>query len=325
MMSNTPPSDHGTSICIYVAYHQPGPHPTAVEGYQAICNVAPGSVRPAGFDHYDVPSGCPDRNTAYCELSGFHALLGERTEDWLGLVHYRRIFTSRRDLGIAGRFPQYRRLRHFDWADPSRYGAGTEQLLGELPPGINWVSAPKMDTRSMGFRSLAHQYAAEHIVGPLEICDALLQERYPERQRLMDYLEKTQQFRPFNMVLARRSLLLDYGQFLFDVIDNTFDAWPSSASGRDPRWPGYLAERLLNYWLDVVAPSGVVEHALPVLLLHNSVIQNTRAPEQKPSTGPEVNLGGQRVAAALGRLPGPLRYPAHAVENFVSSLVRQLP
>lgn len=291
------------NVRLFVAYHAPGPHPEDVPGYRAVCNVRADGSRPEGFTSYDDDHGLPERNREYCELSPFHKLLLEGDEEWIGLTHYRRLFTVDPRIGTTSRYPGYRRAHEFDWAVPEAYGSAASQLE-QAVAGADWVSPARLDVRRFGVSSALEQYVANHGRESLDLCDGVLRRRYPKVIGLIDYLARTTEIRPYNMMIARASLLREYGRFLWPVLDDCYRFGRRPLDAFQARWPGFLAERLHGYWLDVIAPP-LVERRLPLLLLHGATVRNSSRPQQGVmSPGPE---GRPLIAAVLAQLS-----PQHA-------------
>jgi hypothetical protein len=261
-------------LTIYVAYHASGAHPSGTAGYLAVCNVRTDGSYPSGFDAYDDDGGVPEKNISYCELSPMRRLQERTSSEWVGLVHYRRIFTTSAERGKRGYYPGICSLPAFDWARPEIWGADAGSLL-QAVSGLDWVTAPPFDVRRSGHGSLWEQFARNHPPEWLARIDRAVTAIVPRAPRFADYARAKKTLRPFNMFLGKLTLLRLYGQFLWPVLAEFERQTSTIEAGYQQRWAGFLAERLHGYWLDTLAPSGTVVGHLPVALLTGAEIKNS--------------------------------------------------
>lgn len=260
---------------IYVAYHDSRPHPLlGQEPYVALCNTGPDGVRPVGFDLYD-DRGWPAKNHRYCELSAQRQLEQDAAAEYLGLVHYRRVFVTK---ASPRRFaPQSYILSRWDWADPGRHGATGQELMTRLD-GRDWCTTPAYDIRWSGNSSLWDHFCQHHPEAFLEVLVEVMQEMHPGLPDFRHWLRVSVRMPFFNMFIARREWVREYGNWLWPVLQQCEDRIGEPADPYQRRYVGFLAERLHAYWLECVAvPGGATTGVLPVAVLEPQGIVNTRS------------------------------------------------
>ena len=174
------------------------------------------------------------RNPTFCELTVLYRLWKSCGADALGLCHYRRYFAGRR----TG--PKWSRLL-------------TEEQALALLEDADCVLPKK---RHYFIQSGYDQYAHAHHERDLQVTRQVLSELPDPRfaQAFDRTLRRTSGHR-FNMLIMRRPLLDEYCEWLFGVlfrVEARLDI--GGYSDTDRRVFGYLAERLLDVWLEVRRP-----------------------------------------------------------------------
>ena len=169
------------------------------------------------------------KNPHYCELTCLYWAWKNLDTDALGLCHYRRYFAEKR-----GR-DNWSRLLTSEQA---------ETLLKKAP-----VVLPKK--RNYYIETGYSQYAHAHHEEDLIMTRAILSARWPACVPAFDRtLSRTAGHR-FNMFIMRRDLLDRYCTWLFAVLaelEARLDI--SSYSPYDQRVFGFIAERLLDVWVE---------------------------------------------------------------------------
>lgn len=169
------------------------------------------------------------KNPHYCELTCLYWAWKNLDTDALGLCHYRRYFAGKR-----GR-DNWSRLLTSEQA---------EILLQKAP-----VVLPKK--RNYYIETGYSQYAHAHHEEDLIMTRAILSARWPACVPAFDRtLSRTAGHR-FNMFIMRRDLLDRYCTWLFAVLaelEARLDI--SSYSPYDQRVFGFIAERLLDVWVE---------------------------------------------------------------------------
>lgn len=189
------------------------------------------AIHPAiGYIGDDTGENISERNQSFCELTGLYWAAHNIEADYIGIVHYRRYFASRRH-----RFaPKKQRvIRH-------------EELCRIL--ATTNVVLPR--ERRYFIETNYTQYIHAHHKRDLAVTRAIIQRKYPEYLPAYDlYMSRTHGHH-FNMFVMKRELLQHYCSWLFDILfelERELDV--SCYSANDRRVFGFVSERLLDAWL----------------------------------------------------------------------------
>lgn len=212
---------------IAVAMHKPAPMPDdpMYLPVQAGAALHPGF----GIQRDDAGESISRRNPFYSELTVHYWLWRNMDADVYGLCHYRRYFARR----LLGR-PMARLLTE---AELNRLLAGADVI----------VPAPRLYLIETNYSHYAHAHRA----ADLELTREVVAERCPRFLPAFDRVMKRRWGRRFNMLIMRREPFQAYSAWLFGVL---FEV-EKRLSGQWPeRTPGYLAERLMDVWLETERP-----------------------------------------------------------------------
>ena len=228
---------------IVVAVHKPSPMPQD----PVYLPVQAGSAlhEPLGLTGDDSGENISKKNPNYCELTCLYWAWKNLDADALGLCHYRRYFAGR----LFGN--KWRRILT---------GEQAEKLLSKAP-----VVLPKK--RNYYIETGWSQYAHAHHEEDLFTVRAILEERCPAYVPAFDQtLSRTGGHR-FNMFIMRRKELDAYCSWLFDVLAELEEKLDiSEYSSNDQRVFGFVAERLLDVWIET---EGVPYCECPVIHLES--------------------------------------------------------
>lgn len=216
-----------TDIKIIVAMHKPYKLPTD-EIYYPV-HVGAAGKESIGCTRDDTGVNISDKNPNYCELTGLYWAWKNLKSSYLGLAHYRRYFASKK----SG-----------DKWDCIASGSDIEKALSKadiiLPVKRNYF----IETNYA-------QYVHAHNAADLDITRKIIQEKYPEYISAFDSSMKRTSGHRFNMFVMRRDLADEYCSWLFDILfelEKRLDI--SSYNAYDARVFGFVAERLLDVWLE---------------------------------------------------------------------------
>lgn len=216
-------------IAIIVAAHKPYWMPKNQAMYIPL-QVGAASKPSIGFPRDDRGFHISDKNKTFCELTGQYWAWKNVEAEIYGLCHYRRYFgtcqfwRSKQErilsaLSIVTYFKRYDmvlpRKRHY-WIETNR-----------------------------------SQYEHAHHEIDLSVTQAVLAEQYPEYIPAWHVTMHRTCGHRFNMFLMRRNLFLAYTEWLFSIlfaVEKRLDI--STYSEKDQRVFGYLAERLLDVWVE---------------------------------------------------------------------------
>ena len=166
----------------------------------------------------DAGENISAKNANWCELTGLYWAWKNLKADAVGLVHYR---------------------RHFK-ANPERIAALLERHDIILPRKRNYFIETNYS-----------QYAHAHHAVDLDLTRTILAERHPDSLVAFDRVMKRTGGHRFNMLVMKRATLDAYCTWLFDILfelEKRLDI--SSYSTNDARVFGFVAERLLDVWLE---------------------------------------------------------------------------
>lgn len=196
---------------------------------------------PLPYTGDDSGDSISEKNPGFCELTCLYWAWKNLPADYLGLCHYRRYFAGKR-------FGPRR--------DRILTGAQAEALLRACP-----VLLPRK--RNYFIETNYSQYIHAHHEEDLTATRAILAERWPDYLPAYDGIMRRTTGHRFNMLVMRRDILDRYCSWLFDVLftlEARLDI--SGYSENDRRVFGFVAERLLDVWLET---NGVPFRELPVI------------------------------------------------------------
>ncbi|HFI0148941.1 TPA: DUF4422 domain-containing protein [Streptococcus suis] len=173
------------------------------------------------------------QNAFYSELSGLYWAWKNLECDYLGLVHYRRYFTS-----VSKKFDE-----SINIDDVVLGQAEIEQLLTEAD-----VIVPKKRKYYIEtiYSHYDHTFDGQH----LDLTRAILEEGTPEYLPAFDRFMKQRGGYVFNMFIMRKELVDEYCQWLFPILEKLLGQIDTTdMTAFEARFPGRISERLFNVWL----------------------------------------------------------------------------
>lgn len=214
-------------IKIAVATHKkyPIPEDTMYLPVQAGSALNP----PLGYAADNTGSHISQKNENYCELTVLYWAWKNLDAEYIGLCHYRRHFGGQR----FGR-KQARILTQIQAAN----------LLSKAD-----ILLPK--PRNYWIETNYSQYAHAHHACDLDSARAVTAELFPEYLESFDLVMGRTWGHRFNMLVAHRDVLNQYCSWLFAILEELEARIEVSGySSYDRRVMGFLAERLLDVWLE---------------------------------------------------------------------------
>ena len=181
---------------------------------------------PAGYIRDDSGDNISRSNGTYCELTGLYWVWKNTEADHAGICHYRRYFAS-----AASRRQILRKTE-------------AEELMKRAD-----VLLPR--PRRYFIETNYSHYAHAHHAEDLDMTRGIIARRHPEYLAAYDSRMRMRSGHRFNMLIMKRELLDRYCAWLFDILfelEKQLDI--SEYSDKDQRVFGYVAERLLDVWLD---------------------------------------------------------------------------
>ena len=184
-----------------------------------------------GFTSDATGQNISSKNDTYCELTAVYWAWKNLDPQVpaVGLSHYRRYFRGGAD-GPSG----------------ARVLSGEEMTT--LLSSFDVVVARR---RNYVVENVESHYRHGHIGSDLDAVRSVLRQHHPEYSTSFESVMHRRSLSLYNMFLMRRVVFDEYSAWLFDVLESA--ELHIDNDGRDAyqrRTFGYLAERLLNVWLE---------------------------------------------------------------------------
>ena len=177
----------------------------------------------------DTGINISSKNYSFCELTGLYWGWKNLEYEYLGLVHYRRHFCSKK----------------FHLRKYNKIIKGNE--LNEILKHVDIILPKK---RKYYIETNESQYLHAHHEEGLYTMYDVLSKMYPEYVDDLKSVMNKRSGHRFNMLIMKKSLVDEYCTWLFSIlfeVEKRLDitTWDKS----EQRVYGYLAERLLDVWL----------------------------------------------------------------------------
>lgn len=184
------------------------------------------TVIPADYIRDDSGDNISYKNREYCELTALYWAWKNLDADVMGICHYRRFFAS----------------------PVNRKSFLKEEEAEHL---IKYYDVLLPRQRDYLLETNYSQYANAHDAADLEMIKNIISELYPGYLKAFDIRMSMTKGHRFNMFVMRKRLADEYCSWLFDILfelEKRRDA--AHCNVNDERIYGYLAERLLDIWID---------------------------------------------------------------------------
>lgn len=181
-----------------------------------------------GYAADNVGDNISEKNSFMCELTALYWGWKNLDSEYLGLVHYRRYFSCR-----YGRWKFGLIMKR---AEMERYLAKADVIL---PMKRYYI-----------IETLYSHYKHTHDVTHLEIARATIETICPEYIESFDKVMERRSGHMFNMMVMKRPILNAYCEWLFSILfemEKGVDF--KTLTPFDARWPGRVAELLLDVWI----------------------------------------------------------------------------
>ncbi|SDP06626.1 DUF4422 domain-containing protein [Selenomonas ruminantium] len=173
-----------------------------------------------------------EKNPNYCELTGMYWAWKNMQADYIGLVHYRRLFTCKEKYSQEGKREQI--LSYSDW----------KRIL------TNHAVVVPRKRRYYIESNYTHYIHAHHSEGLIETRKIII-DRYPEYLSDYDKIMNRTWAHMFNMFVMRKDVYNAYCNWLFSILfelESRIDI--SNYSKYEARIFGFISELLLDVWLE---------------------------------------------------------------------------
>ena len=187
-----------------------------------------------GYKEDNVGENISEKNPYFCELTGLYWAWRNLEAKYIGLVHYRRHFTTTRKMPKK---------------EEKKFGVIlSEEETKKILKNVD-IILPK--ARNYYIENLYSHYEHTMHIEPLDETRKIIEEKFPEYLEEFDKLHKRTSAHMFNMFIIKRDILNEYCTWLFDIlfelekrIDVTkYDAFHARFFGR-------VSELLLDVWIN---------------------------------------------------------------------------
>ena len=204
---------------------------------------------PLGYPLDSAGRNISRKNPNFCELTGLYWAWQNLRSDYIGLVHYRRHFTTHRFTPGQNKFPYILKTREL------------QQLLQ-----TNAIILPKK--RRYFIENLYSHYTHTLFAHPLDLTGEIIKEKYPDYYPEFQKLHHRTSAHMFNMFIMRRDLLDDYCTWLFGILFELEKRLGSvHFSAFHARFYGRISELLLDVYLNT---RGLTYIELPVVSIEKT-------------------------------------------------------
>lgn len=176
-----------------------------------------------GYQRDDEGENISLLNPYYCELTGMYWAWKNLKSDYIGLVHYRRLFTM----------------------------GGHILTESDITPCLGKIKIFIPRKRKYYIETLKTHYEHTHYSEHLTVTKGIIEKRYPEYQSAYDKAVNRCWGYMFNMVIMHKEFLDDYCEWLFNILADVFSQIDTSSySSFEKRYIGRISELLFNVWLE---------------------------------------------------------------------------
>ena len=218
------------SVKVIVAAHKPYEMP--FDKMYLPVHVGAAGKDNIGYQRDDEGDNISNLNPYYCELTGLYWAWKNLKEDYIGLVHYRRLFTMN----------------------------GHTLTESDITPYLGKVKLFTPYKRKYYIETLKTHYEHTHYPEHLQITRNTVERLYPNYLDAYDKAVNRTWGYMFNMMIIDRNLLNDYCDWLFNILDDVFKQIDTTNypvfTKRDV---GRISEILFNVWLERNLGSGIIK------------------------------------------------------------------
>lgn len=187
-----------------------------------------------GYQKDNEGDNISKKNPYFCELTALYWAWKNLDADYIGLVHYRRHFSTEKRI-------------------PKDINERIDKVLdcktaSELLEDADIILSKK---RRYYIETLYSHYKHTMYIEPLDETRKILNEKYPEYLKEFDKLHKATSAHMFNMCIMKKDILNDYCKWLFDILfelEKRIDV--SEYDKFHARFFGRISELLLNIWIN---------------------------------------------------------------------------
>lgn len=217
----------------------------------------------------DEPDNISIKNKTFCELTAYYLAWKNDNYDYIGLMHYRRIFTEKVFLKCSFKNKLWYILKiihnliNFRYVQLSYGGivkkVKDKQEAEKLSKSFYEYIMKNLDNydiflpKKVRFRylNMEQQYIINHNIDDWLMLKKIITTKFPYLQEFMELSIKSKDFYIYNMFIARKNIFDDYMNVLFSILFELEKIISTSnKSEYQARVFGFLAERFFNIYLN---------------------------------------------------------------------------
>lgn len=221
-----------------------------------------------GIERDDSGLNISHKNKNYCELTAYYYAYKNLEFDYAGLMHYRRVFSTRKySLSDFSNFSTYFMrlfLDLFSVRDVNLYlennlkVSSLKNLERDCGSFYNYLKVQEFDIIvpkkvRYAYLNISNQYAINHCGYQLDRFNRITMDKYPEFAPVITKVLQRKKIYPYNMFVMKRKFFMNYHEMLFNVLNEMEEYVDlNSMNSYQARIFGFLSERFLNYYIELV-------------------------------------------------------------------------
>jgi hypothetical protein len=209
------------------------------------------------------------KNRNYCELTAHYAAWKNLSAEYIGLMHYRRIFTG--PLGtlevMKAKFYYFKSIMagingvgDINLAENNViHVKSLSELRDRVESFVDLISTEEFKLFDIvlpkplkfAFLNVREHYAVNHCRSHFDLFNNVVTNQYPHLRRAVSAVSSSRYMYPYNMFVMRKAFFLEYSEMLFSVlrvVESKIEL--GGLDSYQGRIFGFLAERFLNYYVE---------------------------------------------------------------------------
>jgi len=207
------------------------------------------------------------KNKSFCELTAYYYAWQNMNYEYIGLMHYRRIFTNKYFLidQVIEKIKYYIKhvlncfyFKRLDLFFSTVVTINNKDKLISMSKDLNKFLESNLDKydivvpkkRTFRYLNMEEQFSLKHCTNDWIIFEKIVQDKYPYLEKSFNIVKKQKSFYTFNMFIMKNDLYKNYMKILFDILF-TMEKKVELIE-RTPyqtRLYGFLSERFLNVYI----------------------------------------------------------------------------
>ena len=187
-----------------------------------------------GYQKDNINDNISIKNPYYCELTALYWAWKNLKTEYIGLSHYRRHFTCKKNVPKAEE-NKFKILL-------------TSEQANKILENTDIILPYK---RKYYIENLYNHYKHTMYIEPLDETRNIIEKKYPKYLNEFDKLHKRTSAHMFNMFIMKKELLDKYCMWLFDILFELEEKLnPKQYDAFHARYLGRVSELLLDVWIN---------------------------------------------------------------------------